>query len=537
MAITKINASPSVALVGQKVQLAPVGSYSSALELRWYLYSAPADDGKTITLSNYAALGKKREDARLTPNAGGATFVPTSSGLYEIYVYPTTLYRFRRGYAGAVPAAGQSAELDNETEALPAYAGGTAAVTPVGSSPGVALQFYVAQERKRTFGTPPDTASLTLRFRNNSTIADVPELALDGATLTPGNSSAAKVAVKNPDVLAIMSLIEEDTSIIAHMSLFYSDIATAIARWNTHITLTAGWNTHGAADATNTISSPDASDLASSITLLNELRTKYAAHRVLTAGSVHPSADNDSSSVVTAAAATDFDTALVLWLDLFESMNAHGGNAVRHAAGIPGDTADGAANEQIEGSITEAALPAKTNLLKDYYVAHIGKTANAGPHAALDNNNKVVVQMSTPEGIAGTVNAWADAIERHSRNLKDDGTAAASAYHEPSGDAKTQDIKIPLRASAQDVASIKRTAELCLVAFEAHALSTNADGGDGLHGAKVWGASTYSSFPLSYRYGVRMAKAWGAAVRPVTAPTIPNANIADPTLVLLEGWT
>ncbi len=536
MAITHITASPSVALVGQQVQLAPVGSYSSAFELRWYLSTAPPDSA-LLTLATYEAEGKKRLDARLTVNAGGASFTPDKPGLYQVYLYPTTLYRFKRGYGGAVPATGESAELDNEEDALPAYAGSTAAVTPVGSAVGTVLNLFAAQERKRTFGTQPDTATLTLRFRANKTVADVPELGLDGATLTAGTSAAAKLAANAPDVLSLMSLIESDVAVISHHSFNYSDIASAITKWNRHVGLVATWDTHGLADGTNTIASPDASDLATSITLLNEIRTKYAAHRVLTAGSVHASADNDIPSVVTASAATDLDTAFTLWGDLCLKINAHTSNATRHAGAGPVDSADGAGNEQVEAPITEAMLPSKCNVIKTLYVNHIAKVANAAPHDNADAANTVLVQMSSPEGIAQTVNAFADAIERHARNQKADGTAAASAYHMPGGTAKTQDLKVPSRASAQDVASVIRTAELCLVAFEQHALSTDADGGDGLHGAKVWGSSSWSSFPMAQWYSVRLAKAWSLAARPITAPVIPNANIADTTLVLLQGWT
>ena len=151
MAITKILASPSVALVGQRVQLAPVGSYSSALDLRWYLASAPPDSA-LLTLATFEAEGKKRTDARLKTNAGGAEFIADKPGLYQVYVYPTTLYRFKRQFGGAVPAAGESAELDNEEDALPAYAGGTAAVTPVGASSGVALPLRIVESATTTIG-------------------------------------------------------------------------------------------------------------------------------------------------------------------------------------------------------------------------------------------------------------------------------------------------------------------------------------------------------------------------------------------------
>ena len=69
MALTSIFASPSVALVGQKVQLTPVGAYDTALELRWYLATAPPSSS-LLTLATYETEGKERADARLKANNG-----------------------------------------------------------------------------------------------------------------------------------------------------------------------------------------------------------------------------------------------------------------------------------------------------------------------------------------------------------------------------------------------------------------------------------------------------------------------------------
>jgi len=90
--------------------------------------------------------------------------------------------------------------------------------------------------------------------------------------------------------------------------------------YEAHRVLTAG-GVHGAADTTNTITSPDASDLSSLITLANELRTDYEAHRVLIAGSVHGSADN--TNAVSAAACSDLDTAVVLLKDIKAKYEGH----------------------------------------------------------------------------------------------------------------------------------------------------------------------------------------------------------------------
>lgn len=92
------------------------------------------------------------------------------------------------------------------------------------------------------------------------------------------------------------------------------------ADYNAHRVLTAG-GVHGAADSTNAVTSADATDLASANTLANEIKTDYEAHRVLTAGSVHGAAD--STNVVTAADATDLSTLITLVNDLRTQYEAH----------------------------------------------------------------------------------------------------------------------------------------------------------------------------------------------------------------------
>jgi hypothetical protein len=90
--------------------------------------------------------------------------------------------------------------------------------------------------------------------------------------------------------------------------------------YEAHRVLTAG-SVHGGADATNTITAANASDTATRIALANDLRAKYAAHRIMTSGSVHGAAD--ATNVVTAPVATDDATALMLALDIKAKYNAH----------------------------------------------------------------------------------------------------------------------------------------------------------------------------------------------------------------------
>jgi hypothetical protein len=526
VAIERINPSPPIALVGQKVQLAPVGSYSSALELRWYLTSAPADS-KLLTLATYADLGKKREDARITPNAGGASFTPDVPGLYEVLVYPTTLYRFRRGYAGAVPAAGQSAELDNEIDALPAYAGGTAAAIPVGASAGVALSVWVAQARSRNVGFGADRARLVVNTYSDTILPLIWAGSLDGqATITGTTSSRAKLAVQEHDVRAVLQAIRETASTDS-LLIVGSIIDGAIDKWNRHVSgLSFSWDTHTAADATNTLSVSSATDLATSIALLNDIRTKFSAHRALV-GSVHDNADPDHA--VSAPACTDLTTALALWIDLWEVINGHAADEYPHAAS--GSTpVDGGANEHVEAPTTEAALPDKANKLRSLYVGHISKTTSAKPHEVSDSTENVIISTADgQDGLIAKVNAWQQAIVRHGANAKADGTPAATAYHQTGGNATPHQMQFPQGAS--NIAGAIELAEMCMIMFERHALN------DEVHnGTKAWGNGSYAGLVFSPLLSLRLQKAWMNVTQAYQSVTISNTNPGATNLQLLSGW-
>lgn len=100
--------------------------------------------------------------------------------------------------------------------------------------------------------------------------------------------------------------------------------------YEAHRVLTAG-GVHGIADATNTITAANASSTATRIALANDLRAKINAHRILTAGGVHGAAD--TTNVITAPVATDDSTALILALQIKTKYNAH---IVLTAGGVHG---------------------------------------------------------------------------------------------------------------------------------------------------------------------------------------------------------
>lgn len=116
--------------------------------------------------------------------------------------------------------------------------------------------------------------------------------------------------------------------------------------------------------------------LTSVITLLNELRTDYAAHRVLL--SSHNSAD--ATNVVAAPAAFDRASAITLANELKAKYSGHLSNAVAH------NSADVTNVITVDDATDMDTLIALANNLKAKYTAHI---ANATVHDAADSTNTV----------------------------------------------------------------------------------------------------------------------------------------------------
>ena len=80
-----------------------------------------------------------------------------------------------------------------------------------------------------------------------------------------------------------------------------------------------GLGCHLVADETNTITAPIATNLATAITRINQLKTQANAHFVLSA----PHCAVDSVSSVTATNASDLATLQVLLLDIEAQLNNH----------------------------------------------------------------------------------------------------------------------------------------------------------------------------------------------------------------------
>lgn len=497
MAISSLLVTPEFGTVGQPVKLTVSGEPSG--ETRFYLRSAPATS-TLDTLETFEARYKKREQIRLAKDGPSASFTPDVPGRYEAVVYDVAVLKPAPHFGGQVVAEPSDNELDLS---------------------GVSLVFYVVESRSRTIGTAQDTATLTVRGYNNAIVPERP-IGTEQASLSGLNSAPAKLAASDADVLTALVAIRESSDVQTNLNLSAAFIQAAVEGWNNHVGQdNTGWTVHGAADGTN-VASVAATTYNEALSLLNNLKSRLNTHRVLTAGSVHAAADN--TNVVTAAGASDTASAIALWVDIRDRLWAHMVRSASHS-GSSGPPEDGAAFSWLEPPSGTGNMIGKVNALRTVYETHRQKTTNAsGVHAVADAENVVLLSLGSLDGLLATVNAWADAIERHSANR-----GVTSALLDPAPHDTSKPLRVPLRAS--DLATAIRTAELCCIAFEMHA--TNA-GADQAHANPAFGAH---GFTITERYCLRLARAWHYATRGLQAPTATGVNSGFASLVALGGWT
>ncbi len=105
--------------------------------------------------------------------------------------------------------------------------------------------------------------------------------------------------------------------------------------FNAHVILTTG-TVHSNADNADVISAgtyPSATSTATRIARVNAIKAAYALHRVKGSGgspAIHINASGDTVNIVTAADATDDETALTLALDIKAKFNAHDAGTTWH---------------------------------------------------------------------------------------------------------------------------------------------------------------------------------------------------------------
>lgn len=135
----------------------------------------------------------------------------------------------------------------------------------------------------------------------------------------PGTSIVSRMNGSAGTVSALLAVGAGDLSLVT----LANDLKTKYEAHRVDITA------HSGADAANVVTAADASDLPTAITLLNDIRTQYEAHRVVTPA-VHIAAD--VVNAVTAPAATDLTSAVTLANDLRTQYEAHRVDLVSHAA-------------------------------------------------------------------------------------------------------------------------------------------------------------------------------------------------------------
>jgi hypothetical protein len=543
MTSPSLFANPNIGAVGTETGLHIAGDLvglSNPKVVFWYVRSAPsASSAKTLdeydTLAAFLTqqttsytgpldLNTELSDLRLSLTPAGAKFSPDAPGEYVFEAHDVTQYRFEEHYGGHVPAAGQVRELDNELTALPGYTG----LAGAGVAPVYQLDYFVSEVRSRSFGAGTDTATLTIALSNDTTL-DAP----GSVVLKPAGTVIAKIAATNADVIAAVQSFKAFSGLSVAAMLESQGLVQLFGAYSRHLALAATFDTHGAVDGVNGLASSSTTTLAGAIAILNDLRIKYSAHRVLTSGGVHVGAD--ATNVVTAPACTNVQTARTLWIDLYAAIDAHVMvDTTVHVAG-PTTPVDGGGRVWLEAPLAGnvAHLVQQTNALAALYARHLAKVTNAAPHAAADTDNVLVgVNFNTIESACTVLNLMADALERHAANEASPGAPAATAYHQHAGAPVFSRLKIPFRASSP--ITLQKTAEAIAVALEAHAAGFYSDAAGGLHGSAAWGKIGSSTFDAYL--SARLAKAWHNATS-VVAPKPPAyANIGGAALGL-AGWT
>ena len=385
---------------------------------------------------------------------------------------------------------------------------------------------WVAQRITRQIGESPSSAVLSLRVYDDRVVD--PDVDSTAVKLTPANDSIAKIGRYHPAVLRVLDLFRAVSGTLftqtygtvnsANASLL-PGYGTWIGYFNAHVALAASKSVHSSADSTNTVPTIPVTTLAEAVTQLNLLRTAIIAHAAYAAKHVAGQTISGTSALTDTK---DLEAACQQVGLLYRVLGLHAASASYHGTvEAPGARlADGAAFEWLEAPNTLDDLLTRTDSLTTIYEAHRVKTTQAAAHAAADTENEVSSgSFTTIPGVIQTVNAWADALERHGYNRAADGSAATSAYHT----ANDPVTKISFRAS--DIASAARLAEAVIRAYQLHALNAS------VHGAAALGA--YGGDTLTYSQ--RLSKAWLDATNR-SLESVPERLSSAPVWMAQLGW-
>lgn len=543
---THIRPSRETCLVGETVTWSFVGTRAGNV-LRWYVSSAPPGS-ELDTLETYAADNLELSDIRLkVDQKGQASFVPDVAGRYVIACRDVREWVFAAHYGGH-SIEPEATQQDNEEAALGTYAQADTGVT--GTATEYTRVFWVAAERSRTIGTTPDTAVVKIRSYADRVDDQYPtETGNESVTLTAANTTAAKLAARSADVQTVLADLQDAGTDASNLRLDElaaidrADLDLIRRQWNAHLASTGpAFVLHGGAgDAVNAVAAGEPTTLAEAITVLNEMRTKYNLHCPKTAGSVHAVAD---SNVLTAPVATDFASAVTLWLDMRTNITARHFTAHTVHGLASGSIVDGNGNKWDEEPADEPGLIARVAWLRSAYNDHVSATTRETAHGTADTDNVITGKAPTNQGgFVSMVNKLADAIERHAANL-DANNTLTTLYHDHGSGGTPAVIKIPLRASSMGDA--QRVLELCVLAIHQHLL----DGGDATDAHKspaLGGHAPLASFynphtATSTHRMMRLHWAWQEAVKQALEdisfdPDVSDENFSDDWLVQRYGWT
>jgi hypothetical protein len=241
-----------------------------------------------------------------------------------------------------------------------------------------------------------------------------------------------------------------------------------VGGFNLHIAYTAN-NVHGAADAANVMTAVAApTDLATLITYLNTLRTKYIAHIGLGVAT-HPGGA-DATNTLSIGACSTLATAISLYNDIRSKYGLH---RIRYSPlfatghSLPGDAilASRETWQLAPSTSTLATMITKAVALAAAWDSHLAKVViSAAYHANADTDNEMTTRtpISDPDLIA-LVNECATKLEAHAANVVwSTNVAAAAGYHA----VVDSGCKVPTRAT--DKASAIEVLDYLLWAYVHH---------------------------------------------------------------------
>jgi hypothetical protein len=153
---------------------------------------------------------------------------------------------------------------------------------------------------------------------------------LDGGrnySVTTALGTADRYLIPNSNVRIIFTPSATD---LTALNTLLNQIKT---KFNAHVVLTTG-TVHSNADNADVVATTNASSTATRVALANALKVAYEAHRVLGSGAspsaIHINVSGDTVDTIVAANATDDESALTLALDLKAKINLHEAGTTWH---------------------------------------------------------------------------------------------------------------------------------------------------------------------------------------------------------------